>query len=541
MAYLITQGGSTLYKMDLTTGTATALTLPTGVTLDPLKKPHFAVLNQWVVMVNSPTRNLAIDPEGTVRVLVPLPPDHAPYAVAGSGTGLTGAYQVQVSYVVLSTDGELLMESPLSPPSIAVTLANNDLSLSKIPISTDVITARRIYRTLSGGTVYYQLLDLMGNINTVVLNNTSDALVGLLPLEISTLTSPPGTVPGIRFKNIIEWKSRLWAFSDEPALIDTVFISETNKIYAWPNAVVAYPTGQDTKGIIGFASRRNQLGILKRNGLWQISSSSGSTGVSINNVTVSQIAFGKAGSLSPDSIVTVNDRVYWLGTDGVYEWGDEGVTSISNDTVAPWFKSDTYFNRGRFENAFGKYNELKHQYELHLAAVGSSTEDRWIAFNLINRKWYGPHKTAAFTPSHAANLLDGNGLPVALVGGTNGIVYVANSTAYRDGPVLTPSAIDMNVITPMNFANAPDIDHFWGELSTLTKVEGAGILSIYPTLGRLNSPVGPTIPIDLTRGRQRNRIVGTGAGMKLEFQQADVNQGCTIYGFEVPWFELGRR
>jgi len=256
---------------------------------------------------------------------------------------------------------------------------------------------------------------------------------------------------------------------------------------------------------------------------------------------VSQIAVGKAGSLSPDTIVVVNDKVYWLGTDGVYEWSDEGVTNISNDTVGPWFKSDTYFNRGRFENAFAKYNELRHQYELHLAAVGSSTEDRWVAFNLINRKWYGPHKTAAFTPSHAASLLNESGLPVALVGGTNGTIYSVNSTSYRDGPVLTPSSINMDVVGAFNFGNAPDIEHWWGELSVLSKVEAAGILSIYPTIGRLETAEGPTISADLTKGRQRMRILGVGPGMKLRFQQDTVNQGCTIYGFEVPWFEVGRR
>ena len=73
MSFILAQAGTSLYKIDPSSGAATALTLPSGVTLSTARKPHFAVLNQFVVMVNSPTRNLMIDPEGTVRVLVPRP------------------------------------------------------------------------------------------------------------------------------------------------------------------------------------------------------------------------------------------------------------------------------------------------------------------------------------------------------------------------------------------------------------------------------------------------------------------------------------
>ena len=100
MAFLVAQGGDTLYKVDPDTGTATALTLPTGVTLSATRKPRFAVLNQWVVLVNSPSRNLAIDPEGTVRVLVPRPPISPPHMAGGSGTGVTGTWKGKQSFVV---------------------------------------------------------------------------------------------------------------------------------------------------------------------------------------------------------------------------------------------------------------------------------------------------------------------------------------------------------------------------------------------------------------------------------------------------------
>jgi hypothetical protein len=517
VAFLIAQGGATLYKVDLTTGTATALTLPTGVTLSTTRRPKFAVLNQWVAMVNSPTRNLVIDPEGIVRVMVPRPPTVGPSVVAGGSTGLTGAYLYALSNVVLNSDGELLLESPLSPLSKSVTLANNDASLTDLEIAPDSITHRRLYRTVAGGSypTLYKVMDVEGNVATAVLDNVSDTTLPLLPAMPSTLTSPPGTLPGMRFKNIVEWKSRFWGISDNPSLIDTVFATETNKVYAWPNQLVAYPTGQDEKGIIGFAVRKNQLGLLKRNGLWQISGTSGSTGIAITNTSVQQVA-NAPGSLSAETTKTVpGDRVLYLGRDGVYEWSDQGVQNISKDQVHPWFTTDTYFNRAQFVNAFARYNEKLNQYELHLAAAGSSNIDRWVSFNLTTRKWYGPHVTALFTPSSACDVVDGDGLPVTLIGGTDGVIYVGNQSTYRDGAA---TVIDMDCFGPFHSCDEPDVEHYWGQLSMLTKIEASGTLSVTPYVGGLDAAAQSAISHTLTTGREKLRRLGDGRLMRLRMR-----------------------
>lgn len=539
MAVALTQAGSTLYLVDLTTGVGTTLTLPSGVALSTTRKPKFATLNQWTAIVNSPSENLVVDPEGTVRPLTLRPPTNGPTMVAGIGTGLTGAYLYKVSFIIKDSDGNLLSESPLSPASGTVTLSNQNASLTDLAVSLDAsVTDRRLYRTLSGGSVYFQIMDVPGNTSTALIENIADAAVSLLPAMPSILAMPPGALPGIRFKNIVEWKSRFWAVADDPALVDTVYISETNKVYAWPNQVTAFPTGGDSQGVVGFAARRNQLGLLKRNGVWQISGTASSTGIAITNLSVSQIAFKKAGCVAPDTVIIINDKAYWLGNDGVYEWSDSGVVSITNDTVQPWFKSNTYFNRSRFPNAFAKFNEVSNCYEIHLAAAGSNVEDRWVQFNLSNRSWYGPNLTSAFTPSHAAYMQDSNGLPIALVGGTDGKIYAANSTSYVDGAA---TAIDFDVYTPFFSIDAPDIEHVWLELSMLSKVETAGTLSVTPYVGRINALAQPTIVHDLTTGRQRLRRLGNGALMRLRMRQNDPNQNVSVYGFELPVFEAGRR
>lgn len=536
MAFLLAQGGASLYKVDLITGVATALSLPTGVTLSTSRKPRFAVLKNQIVMVNSPSRNLAIDAEGNVRVLVPVPPTHGPDVSAGSGTGLTGAFKWKCNFFGEDADGNLLYESPLSDYYREVTLTNQDSSLGDIPISPDTVTGRRIYRTLTGGTGYRRLLSIYDNTTRTVLNATADSVLELLPTSAEELLSPPGTVPGVRMKIICEWKSKLWGVgTDDP---DTVWVTETNKPYAWTKKIVIHPTGQDAHGIIGFAPRRDHLGVIRRNGVWQIAAGASGTGIDITRISVLQLS-PRGGSLSPDTIVSHNDMVWWLGNDGVYEWSDTGVNNITDATVAPWFQSDTYFVRSRFPNAFAKLNELRQTYDLHVAAVGGVVEDRWVSFNLTNRKWYGPHKTGLFTPNHATHLVDENGLPICVVGASDGTIYTANSSLARDGAA---TAIDMDMFGPFHHGGDPDGFHYFGELSVLSKVQASGNLTVTPYVGGLDAAAGTDITHDMTTGRQLLRRLGHGRLARLRFRQNTVNVAAVIHGYEIePVERVARR
>ena len=533
MAFTVVQAGSKLYKVNPDTGAATELTLPTGVTLSTTRKPQFAVLNQWVALVNSPTQNLVIDPEGTVRLMTPRAPAQPPLVASGGAGNITGSIRVKTSFAVYGTDGQLYMESPLSPQSQAVSLAANSLSISNIQVSTEGTTGwqRKVYRTLAGGTVYYNIGAVEDNVGTTLLHDLADAGVELLPVVEEDLVSPPGTLPGTWMKTVAQWKSRLWGVSSAADKVDEVIYTEENKVYAWPNRLTAWPTGQHREGVVGLAPRRDELGVIKKGGLWQITGDGDTFGLV-------QVQAGQGGGISADTIIAIDDYVYWLGDDGVWEWGPDGLKNISDEMVAPWFKSDVFFNRTRFQYAFAKYNAVRKTYDLHLAGTGDSTETRWVSYNIENKKWYGPHLTSAFTPSAAELVQDSNDLPMVLMGGTNGIVYKMNQSTFHDGTV---TAIAMDITGPMHFANAPDIEHYWDMLSMLTKVESAGTMTITPTVGRLNSAAGSAITHTLTTGRERLRRLGAGAGVQLRFQQSTVDVGGTIFGYEIPFHELGRR
>lgn len=538
MSVVLVQGGNALYTVDTATGTSTALTLPSNVSLSTTLRPKFAMLNQWIAVVNSPSENLSIDPTGTVAPLVPRTPLQGPTAAASSGTGLTGNYLYKVTFIITNSNGDLLTESMMSPASAVVTPANQNIALTNIPTSQDTITARRLYRTVSGGSAYFQLADLDGNTATTYIDNLSDTSLSLLAASPTALQTPPGTLPGVKFKNIVSWKSRLWAVPSDPSLVDTIYFSETNKVYEWPNTLIAYPTGVDSQGVIAFAARKNYLGLLKRNGVWSIGGTSSTTGISATNVSVSQITNDVGGCIAADSVCVINDAAYWLGRDGVYKWDDNGIQNISNLQVAAWFKTDTYFNRAQFPNAVGFYNESRQTYQLHLSNVGSTNLDRWVTFYIPTQTWYGPSLTGAFTPSFGARTIDVNGLPIALVGGTDGNVYKANSTTYTDG---SATAIDYDCFTPFMPADAPDIQHLFLNPSVVTRVDTQGTLTVTPYIGGTDAGAGTPLLVDLTKGRQRFTNLGTGRLIKFRLRQNDNAQGVGVFGIELPFAELGRR
>jgi hypothetical protein len=536
MFYLV-QAGSALQIVKSDGTIASTLALPTGVTVDATRRAKSAVLGSNVIIVNSPSQNLWLDPLTFVlRPMAILPPIGPPNAAAGASTGLTGAYQWKVSYGIKDDAGAIINESPLTPASLTVTLANQDGSLTNIPISPNTyVNCRRIYRTAAGGTIFFRVFDIDDNFTTAILDSVSDASTDRLPEE-PTLGNPPGSMSGVRLKLLVTWKNYLWGVGDRFDLLDVLKYSEDNQFYAWgaANFFNIYPVGEDAFGITGFLARRDALGVLKRQLLTKVI---GSSPADFEVKTV----VDKVGCIAPESCTVIRDVGYWLAEDGVYKWSDDGVECITREKVDAWFTTDTYFNRSKFPDALGAYNPLTNAFELQLAAAGSTDLDRWISFHIDKQEWLGPHKTGAFTPTARALLRsDANALrPV--IAGSDGYLYLQNQTTPSD-VAAAANAIDAIVEPKWHHGKAPNVEHFFGALFLLTRIESAGQqMTITPYTGGLDAAAGVAMTSDLTLGRQRLGIIGTGRLARLQFRQNTVAQRFLLYGYEFPMHELGVR
>jgi len=530
MPYSLVQAGDRLYRIS-PGGVKTDVSLPEGVFVNPLVRARFAVLERQIVGVGGFTRNIVVDAQDvSARPLSIAGPTAAP-TLAATGTGdLQGTYRYQLSFVILGVDDRVLSESPLSPVAGPITVAGRQVSLTALETSPLAgVNARRLYRTADGGTEYFLAATIPDNTSTTVVDGVSDYDLALLPAA-DALGNPPGTDDLDSFRLLIAWKDRLWA---SPAVApDDVWFSENRRVYGWSpvNRLTIKPVGQDQIGVTAFMARRDDLLIGKRRSLWMTRGSTPST------IQVIQIAEAP-GPVSQDAALVVHDIAYYLAEDGVYEVTGEGIRSLTDDTVRPWFTTDDYFERAFFPLAFATWNPAYDTVQFYLASAGSMGIDRWIAYDRRRRHWLGPHKTDRFEPTYAGVMDDAAERRTVVVGSSEGHLYREDEASAQDDGV----PIDLDLLTVAHHANTPDIEKYWGELSVFTREEALGSLAITPHVGALRAPPQPAIAHDLTRGRVRHRRLGTGRVAQLRFRNAQLDVPTELYGYEIPYHELGRR
>lgn len=525
MAFSVIQTGTSLRLIDDAGLPTAALTLPTGVTLRDDIAPRFTVFGRYVILVNSPSQPLTIDATGTVRLLCPAPPRLAPVLSGSLSGGLSGTYNgARYTFVTYDLDGiTLISESDFSPPSNSVTIASKLLTASGLDVSPDQVTGRRLYRPTTGGAVNFQWVDLDGNVLTSVSDDLPDAGLSLVAAPVL------GTPPDLTL--IAEFRDRLWGVSRID--FDDLRYTEVNQAYAWPldNAFPIPSVGSDSIGIKALIPRREALGVARQNQLLMI------FGTDDTNFEVAKLS-QNCGVISQESVAVYRDIAYFLWEDGVYEWGDAGVQCLSDGRVRSWFAGDDTFNRERFQYSFAHIDPIRNKYRLFLASAGSDVEDRWVEFDLIDRTWWGPHLTSAYTPTSAFTLLDGDLVPRPTFGSSDGDLYRERETR-TDGEA-TPIAFD--VITKRFAMEQPDLDKYWGEVSIVGRAQVRGTLDIELAVGELNAVTTSTLEWDMTENRQRLDRAGTGKHLEIELTNDELGQDAEIYEIEVnPVTLLGRR
>ena len=530
MPYYLVHANTSLQKVT-TAGVVSTVTLPSGVTMVNTRRARFAMIAGIVVGVNAFSRNVAITASTVVaRLLNITGPTGAPTSASGAAGNITGTFRYAFSYVVKSGT-TVLTESPLSSLSTPLTVNAKQIDLSSISTSSNTdVTHRFIYRTTNNGADLFKAGEIANNTATTYNDNLSDYDLGLLPVA-ENKGNPPGSDDTDYFRVIAAWKDRL--FASPNVNLHRVHRSGNREPYSWgaEDYFVIGNDSEDAYGVTAFMARRDELVIAKRRQLWKL------IGDTPDNYQLIKVADG-IGAVSQEAALVVGDTCYFLGEDGFYEYGPAGVKSITRDTVHPWFTSDTYFNRSYFHNAFAKANQAYDTIELHLPAAGSSNIDRWVSYDRRQRMWTGPHKTSAFTPTAAGAMDDADGFSTPVMGSSAGYLYRQNqSTISDDG-----TAIEMDVVSKWHNGNTPDILKFWGQPAVVFKLESAGTLSVIPKVGDLDATAQDTMSVDLTDdGRVRLPRLGTGRFCQLRLYNNENNQGVTVYGYEIPFHEVGRR
>lgn len=523
-AFEIIQGGSSL-QIRNASGSIVTLTLPAGITLDTNRPPRFTMFGRYVVMANTPSRPITIDADGIVRVLTPLSPTLAITLDDDGGAGnLTGDYKARQTYVIKDRTGNIISESDMSPVmDTAFTAAADTLDAETLNLSADDITGNKIYRTTAGGSTYFPWIDVDGqDLTQSVSDDRTDAQLELVAAPVL------GSAPYLSL--LANWRDRLWGV--DRAAVDDLRYTETGLMYSWPaaNSILVGRRGSDIRGITAIIARRDALGVARRDSMNQI------TGTN-NNDFRSVVLSENVGVESQETVIVYKDKAYFLWKDGVYTWSDEGIECISDGQVRSWFASDTYFNRARFPFAFATLDPTTGRYKLFLAAAGSSSEDRWVEYDLNDRTWWGPHKTDAFSLASAGFTWDSGDHGISLIGSTSGFLWKEQSTRTDD----TSTGIAFDVTTKRHSADTPDIEKLWLQPSFFGIVQAAGTLTITPSIGELNASSGTAQSFSLTLNRQRLARFGVGKHLQLRFTNSTAGQNVILTGYEIPYHEVGRR
>jgi hypothetical protein len=519
----VIQSGTDLQLVNSSGAVSAPLTLPTGINLRSDVPPRFVVFGRYVVLVNTPSQPLIIDATGTVRLLCPKPPRLAPVLSAASGGSLTGSYNgVRYTFVTNDTFGNLISESDFSPPSNSQAVVSQYLVASNLDISPDQISGRRIYRPTNLGATNFQWVDLDGNVVTSIQDDLSDAGLSLVAAPFL------GTPPDLTL--VAEYRDRL--FGVDRVDVDDLRYTEVGLMYAWvqDNVFPIPSVGSDSVGIRGLIPRREALGIGRQNQLLQLT---GSDDTDFTIVKLSQ----NLGVSSQESVAVYRDVAYFLWEDGVYQWDSSGLVCISDGKVRSWFAKDDTFNRGMFQYAFGMVDPVRLKYRLFLYEAGSTSQMNWVEYDLVEKTWWGPHRTDAFTPLSTFTILDDNLVPRPTVG--------ADTSLYREQDTCTDginTGIPLDIITKRYDLDEPDLDKYFGELSVTGKAQSTGTLDIALDVGELNAN-SPGDPVwDMTKSRQRLQRVGAGKYVEMEFTNNQVGQDVQLYEVEVsPVSILGRR
>lgn len=526
----LVQSGTNFYVV-AEDGGSTELVEPSTVTITDDRPPRFEVNKVHAIVVNSVDQPLIVDDNGIVLFFSPLAPTAAPTVAVGSGGALTGVYQVKYTFAIRDLDENIVAESGFST-SASVTLTADKLAVSNLQLLTGLTAAnyddryevvRRVYRTAAGGSTYFLWYTVEDNTTTNFEDDTSDAAISAIAADSLS------TIPFL--SHIASFHDRMFGVDDSTDR-ERLLYSEAGLRWAWPTDnffQMPQVKGDAQSGITALMPRKDALGIAKSSMLISLTGTDDSDfRITILSTTI--------GCVSQETCASYNDNWYFLGQDGVYRWGEDGLTCISDGKVRSWFTTDDYFDRNEFPNAYGVIDVITKSYRLFLAPANDiATFTHWVEFDIENGTWWGPHNTSGYSFTSAFRL--GSHNPLVGFGSTDGYIAV-DSDDPKDGD----TAIEIeSITTPIKAADPPQMTYY-GQFSIEIAPQSGGTFVVYPTVGELEDSEEQFFTQDLTDPSTTHGRLGYGRYIKFRVYRSGYTHFVQILGFEVnPVNIVGRR
>jgi hypothetical protein len=296
---------------------------------------------------------------------------------AGSGAGPNGAYTYKVTFYTSSY--EVLM----GPASNTVTVTDNDINLTMIPIGPDsylgeAVVGRKVYRSGAGDTTYKLLSNGTINNNTAVILTDSDA-------DAERGAAYPAADGSTVFSEIVPKGKLCLIHSDrlflanDPSYPSRVYYGDSGSHDYFPplNYVDVRPSDGDEITLF-----KVQLGkaVIGKNNTIQKFYTEGDDPAEDWSLS-DPLSF--IGCKAMYSAVNTPIGILYLGSDGIYRFDGQYSTLVS-DQITPEIRDISETN---FSGCWGEYHRNTYYLSYPSRQSGSSTNNRVFVYDLLNKAY----------------------------------------------------------------------------------------------------------------------------------------------------------
>jgi hypothetical protein len=327
------------------------------------------------------------------------PPTATP-GVTTTGTGLTGSYSVKFTYARVNA-GALCHESNPSPASATQALVNQNLSVTGLTASTDAqVTHIRLYRNVSGGTVY--LFDQqIANGTTTATSSQADSALGV---AVDTDNDVP---PNCSWATIFNETVFLLGETANPHHLNFSRRLRPESVFDYieiGNADDPLVAAVQVAGVMGVWTRKTKYRV---------------TGSSASSYTANE-HLSRRGTPSPYACIPTEYGIVFPAKDGVFATNLMAADKQIADAIQPIFQGETVnglspINWDAASTFCGE--AYKDRYYFSYASGSNTAPDKVAVYSHDTTKWY------FFDRSYGAMLVEED-IDDLVAGGADGLVYI---------------------------------------------------------------------------------------------------------------------
>jgi hypothetical protein len=418
-------------------------------------------------------------------------PSTVPVIAAGAGSSLTGSYNAKYTYARLEGSTVVSESDPSGAAAANVSLTSSSLSITWTASSDSQVTHAGVYRTLSGGAIWY--LDQYVAIGTTTLDSTKTD--SNLSTEVATNHDRPP----------------LGSYTLGPTYNGVCFIIINNLLYYslakqpeyWPltNFIEVSPIQFPLKTMVFHSG---QLYCLSKNKIYFIQGTGQNTFFPFKMESLT-------GAQGPNCAISVHgEGIYHVGTDGLYLYNQKDI-NMTQSKFKPIFRGTTVNGipgAGSLTNAWLEH--YKNKLYFGYPGANDTYPTNVLVFDFGNGKvaYYDFNQTelSAIAVDETNNRL--------LAGDENGYIWVLEDTsATQDGSTDVSWEVESKDFTLSTRRHFPRWIRYDIDASNATSVTGTIILDDSTLQSHTVSGDRVTTKRLITTGNGKNcsmRVTGSG-------------------------------